>query len=273
MNQGIDFLTELYDDEDTTRGYSTLNVARSALSSVLLLPNDVPFGQHRDVTLFMKGVKALRPSVPRYMTTWDPALVLTFLGSMTPLDSLSLLQLAKKTAMLMCLTTGLRGHTLMCLDIKNLQKTDSMIMFCTKPTDFKQGGRAPVPTSIEFCKYDPEENICVFTSLCAYLERTAGLRGEATQLFITSSKPFKPIARATLSRWLLSVMTDAGIDTGTFTAGSTRAAASSAALRKGATLDTVLDAGGWKRSSTFTKFYNRPLAATKQNKFAETVLR
>ena len=273
VTDGLEFLTMLFDDEDKKRGYSAINVARSALSSVLVLPGDVPFGQQRDVMMFMKGVKALRPTTPKYISTWDPADILQLLKSWPPNENLPLLRLAEKTAVLMCLTTGLRGHTLLSLDIGNMKKSTSCISFLTSPKDFKQGGRTTVPGAVEFKRYEPDQNICVYTALSAYIMHTEPIRNEVKQLFLTSTKPHKGISRGTLSRWILNVMKEAGIDTASFSAGSTRSAATSAAKRKGADLETVLKSAGWSRASTFARFYDRPLekASTSLN-FADAVL-
>jgi len=49
VEHGIDFLASLYEEG---LGYSAINTARSALSSVLTLPGNVTFGNHPLVTRF-----------------------------------------------------------------------------------------------------------------------------------------------------------------------------------------------------------------------------
>ena len=63
VENGIDFLASLYEDG---LGYSAINTARSALSSVLTSPENVTFGNHPLVSRFLKGVFELKPSLPRY---------------------------------------------------------------------------------------------------------------------------------------------------------------------------------------------------------------
>ena len=63
VENGIDFLASLYEDG---LGYSAINTARSALSSVLTSPANVTFGNHPLVSRFLKGVFELKPSLPRY---------------------------------------------------------------------------------------------------------------------------------------------------------------------------------------------------------------
>ncbi|KAH9635903.1 hypothetical protein HF086_002463 [Spodoptera exigua] len=55
-------------------------------------------------------------------------------------------------------------------------------------------------------------------------------------------------------------LNEAGIDTSVFTAHSTRHASTSAASRAGLGIDLIRRTAGWSgTSSTFAKFYNRPI--------------
>ena len=58
-------------------------------------------------------------------------------------------------------------------------------------------------------------------------------------------------------------MNAAGIDTNKFKPGSTRAASSSKAAEAGVPMDTILQAGGWSRQTTFTKFYKKTITTAK----------
>jgi hypothetical protein len=62
-----------------------------------------------------------------------------------------------------------------------------------------------------------------------YLKQTKPLRGSETGLFVTLVKPFKHVFRDTISRWIRSVMKDAGVDVTIFKPHSTRAASTSTA--------------------------------------------
>ena len=61
--EGVNFIGELYDEGI---GYSGLNTARSALSAIITLSNNISFGYHPSVPRFMKGVYETRPSLPKY---------------------------------------------------------------------------------------------------------------------------------------------------------------------------------------------------------------
>ena len=60
-------------------GYSGINTARSALSSVLKPVDGMTFGAQESVKRFLKGVYEARPSNPRYTETWDVSKVLNYL--------------------------------------------------------------------------------------------------------------------------------------------------------------------------------------------------
>jgi len=59
----------------------------------------------------MKGVFTLRPALPRYNVTWDVNKVLNYLQKLSPLKSLSLLELSQTLLMLLLLLSGQRGQT------------------------------------------------------------------------------------------------------------------------------------------------------------------
>ena len=81
VENGIDFLATLF---TSGLGYSAINTARSALSSVLILPNNITFGAHPLVARFQNGVFELKPSLPRHSSIWDVSIVLQHLRSLGP---------------------------------------------------------------------------------------------------------------------------------------------------------------------------------------------
>ena len=94
--------------------------------------------------------------------------------------------------------------------------------------------------------------------------RTEDLRTD-TRLLLITVDPFTPATPQSISRWLRSVMKNAGIDEKVFKAHWTRSAASSKA-RQYIALDKVMQAAGWKTSVTFLKHYNKPVI--KRGEFA-----
>lgn len=74
----VEFLTECYHEG---KGYSTINTYRSALSTTLRSMHDDrgSLGSHPLVARLLKGVFILRPSTPRYSSTWDVSKVTDYL--------------------------------------------------------------------------------------------------------------------------------------------------------------------------------------------------
>lgn len=61
----------------------------------------------------------MRPPVARYMFTWDVGQVLKYLGSLYPLNDLSLKMITLKSVAFMALATAQRSQTLSSRNLKN----------------------------------------------------------------------------------------------------------------------------------------------------------
>ena len=235
----LDFLTELYEQGQQ---YSSLNTARSALSSVIVLSNEVPAGRHPLVCRLLKGVFQERPALPRYVDTWDVSLVLNYLKYHYPLEELGLKELTQKLVMLMSLLSGQQAQTLEQLHSTGIIMKDTVcIIHITTPLKHTRPGVYQAPVILP--KYS-DSRLCVVHTLCCYLERTMAVRGSETQLLISFCKPHKSVSSDTVSRWMKSVMTAAGVDTTRYKSHSTRAASTSAAARAGALVDNILSCAG-----------------------------
>ena len=114
MTSLLDFLIELH---EKGLAYSTLNTAILAFT----IPKDnSSIGSHPTVTRFMKGVYKSTPPTPRYKTTWDVQVVLTYLSSFPTVSDLPVKPLTLKTIMLVALVTVQRGQSLHMLDIQSM---------------------------------------------------------------------------------------------------------------------------------------------------------
>lgn len=256
IENGIDFLASLY---EKGLGYSAINTARSALSSVLDLPGGNTFGTHPLVTRFLKGVFELKPSLPRYTSIWDVGTVLQYLKTLHPISKLQLKTLTKKLTMLLCLLTGQRCQTLTKLDISLMQALPDKYVFTigeklktTKP------GKHLEP--IELVAYKQDESLCVVSHITHYLHMTKELRGQNCQLLISFIKPHNPVSNSTIGKWVKSILDNAGIDVTKFSGNSARPAATSYGTHTGSlTLQDILKAGGWSNAQTFAAYYNKPI--------------
>lgn len=109
VQQVLTFLTDLY---EANASYSTLNTARSALSTIITLPGNISVGNHPLVARFLKGVFQIRPAMPRYKQIWDIDIVLNYLRTASPATKLSLKDLTCKVTMLLMLLSGQRIQTI-----------------------------------------------------------------------------------------------------------------------------------------------------------------
>lgn len=87
--------------------------------------------------------------------------------------------------------------------------------------------------------FDEKPQICIARTLVYYLEKTRTIRRNSKNLLISFKEPHNPIGRQTISRWHAST---------------------SKASQAGLDINSIKKAAGWsERSSTFAKFYNRPV--------------
>ena len=65
---GLNFVAELY---HKVLSYSALNIARSALASVIVLQGNQSSGNHPLVSRFIKRIFTTRPALPKYKEVWE----------------------------------------------------------------------------------------------------------------------------------------------------------------------------------------------------------
>ena len=173
------FLTALFKKD---LSYSSLNTARSALSTIITV-DGMPIGSHPLVVRFLKGVFNLRPPVPRYKEVWDVSIVLRFLKTLSPVASLSLRSLTLKLVMLLSLVTAQRGQTFHLLDINLMSIYDSSIVFTfNKP--LKQSNPRTQVKPLVLKAYD--ESLWVFF----YLKRVPSLNRDFSCYWFPIVDPF-----------------------------------------------------------------------------------
>lgn len=248
----LSFFQSLLDS--TEQNYGTFNSHRAALA--FLLSYDV--SESTVLKRFFRGIFRSRPSAPKYEVTWDPKPVLDHLEKFSVSN---LKDSSQKLVVLLALATGQRLQTLSLIKIRDIKEDDTGLKIFV-PALIKTSGpnRAQPCLELPFFKENP--CLCVATLIKEYLKRTAALRTEdGSALFISFKKPFGPVSKQTLSRWVKEVLAKAGIDTTFFHPHSVRHASTSRAYAKGASMDVIRRSAGWSASSAvFARFYNRPVA-------------
>lgn len=262
----LKFLTVQYNSEAS---YSTLNTIRSALA--LILGKQV--SEDERISRFLKGVFRTKPCQPRYQSTWDPNEVLNFLGSWYPNHDLSIEKITKKLVTLLALSTAQRVQTLSLIRLSNIRtNANSVEIIITDCVKTSAPGRPLPKLTIPF--FTDKNQICPAKALTSYIEMTQEFRDlpHTDKLFLTYKRPIHNATSATISRWIKSVLSESGIDITIFSAHSTRHASTSAANRKGLSVDIIKRTAGWSGNSlVFAKFYNRPVIADEDSAFAEAI--
>lgn len=249
------FLRPLLEDGAS---YSTVNVARCALSAVMDTGTSNTIGASWSVSRVVKGCGNLNPPEPKYDITWDVSKVFRQMESWGKNEDLSLLRLSKKLVMLLLLCTAQRGQTVWLLPKSGLRWTEYGARFNMRH-QLKHNQPGEPLSTIKIYEYPRNRNICPVYCLKAYMARTKPLRKNIDQVFITTTKPYKPVARNTISGWVKKVLQASGIDTQKFASHSTRAASTSAALVSGVNVNTLMQQASWKCAQTFAVHYNKPI--------------
>ena len=123
---------------------------------------------------------------------------------------------------------------------------------------------------LEFPAYILDNDLCPVSVVKEYLARTKPLRGNIRSLFISFVKPYKQVAKSTISRWVKTTLALARIDLTRFKPHSVRAVFVSAASHANVPLGTILRTAGWSNQSTFAKYYLKEMH--KEGAYATTVL-
>lgn len=249
----ITFLSEQFDKGVS---YGSLNTHRSALS--LLLGNQI--GTNDCVKRILKGAYRIRPSMPKYTSTWDPQVVLNEISNWYPNTNISLEKITKKLAILLAICTAHRVQTLSLIEISNINCNDMGIeITITKLIKTSGPGRDQPLLLLPYFHDNPK--ICPATTLKDYLSMTESHRTESMRnLFLTFRRPYRCATSQSISRWIKDVLAASGVDVTVFSAHSARHAATSAASAAGVSIDTIRKRAGWTSDSNiFARFYNRPL--------------
>ena len=241
--------------------YRSLNVYRSAISSVHEKVEGEEVGKHPLIARVLKGAFNERPPQPKYTAVWQVDLVLDWFKSIGPSALLSLQTLTMKTAMLLVLTRPCRGADLAALDLNHRSFVPEGVVF--RPTHLSKQSR-PSHHGVEFFfpQFKDDVLLCPVETLKAYEQQTEKFRkGQGTaksRLFLSLVGKHSPVCSSTIARWLKSCLHKAGIDTSVFKAHSTRAASSTKAAMAGMTVEEIIHAAGWSGKGVFQKFYYRP---------------
>ena len=146
---------------------------------------------------------------PKYLVTWDVSVVLGYLKTLSPKNSLSLKQSTLKLAMLMALISFNRCDSLHKLDLRfHYFKRDGVNFII--PSHTKTSGLTKFK-EILFPAFPQDRRLCIVNYLKHYKEYNAEYRLKQSPstpdpLFLSIVSPHKPISSATFARWIKTVL-------------------------------------------------------------------
>lgn len=248
----LNFLEYLYWSKNL--GYSAINTARSAITTILDIVSDRQVGKHNIVCRFMKGVFQTRPSLPRYNEIWDIDIVLRFLDYNS--NDISLLQFNKKLATLLTMLSAQRVSTIAGIQLQDIKfNGTSLTIYITNVIKQTRPGQHQKP--LLFSCFPARRNLCMVEQTKLYIAKTSPMRPTSSgQLLLTSTTPYRAASKDTISNWIRETLQKAGVNTAPH---SIRSASSSKASNL-LPLDTVLEAGGWsQKSSVFPRYYKKQI--------------
>ena len=209
--------------------------------------------------------------MPRYQSTWDVGIVVQHLKGLSPTEEQTLQVLSKKLVTLLALANASRASDIHALDLQYHKFSEEGVLFHI--SSLTKTRRSSPPKTVFIAKFEDDSSICPVRTLQVYIKKTKHLRKSGKNgglpLFISVRKPHEAVSSATISRWVKQVLTESGIPTDIFKAHSVRAASSTAAKTKGVAVTDIMQTAGWSRSSTFEKFYYKPI---EQTTYSRTVL-
>lgn len=258
FEDAADFLAEEF--SNSSKGYSSMNTARSALSAILKPKDGFTFGKHPLTCRILKGMFRMRPSLPKYTVTYDVSIVLNFLADIPSDSELDLPSLTFKLATLMLFLSGKRSQIMEALALQFMFIDEHQAVFYI--AEIMKESRPGFHTKpLEFQAFPYNSKLCMVSCLSTYLERTTELRSDPHigRLFLSPFRPFNPVKNATIASYVRNTLSAAKIDLTTFGVHSTRSSSTSKAAANNLSLVEIYKAAGWANAGTFQKFYKKDI--------------
>jgi site-specific recombinase XerD len=241
-----DVLSFFQDYVDDRKAASTIRSVYSALLFHFRLHGVESFlTSNPIVQMFVDGAQRLAPPPTRKVVIWDPEIPLSFLQN-RPRPS-DFRPAGQEALLLLLLATGIRVDCASKLSHKIVKRTTFGQIEFLLPR--KTGNSNP--QVIKCFLKDPR--LCPLMAIEHFLSVGKSIRKPNEPFLFISSKGTRAHID-TLRHWVNDLLNECGI---VATAGSCRSASSSAAVARDVDIDTVLKAAGWKRESTFRRYYQR----------------
>ena len=202
----------------------------------------------------------------------DLTLVLRFLNtsSFEPLAEVPLRALTQKVLFLVAFATAKRVSELQALSsVVTFVHGDACLSYvpdfvakleslsCTIPRSFLVQSLSDFAAGL-----DNDLLLCPVRALRIYLDHLSTLSPLRRRLFVSPSRPSRPLSKKAISLFLRDVISSAGAsrpEVGRLRAHDIRSVSTSVAFHRNWSVSTVLESATWASSSVFTSFYLRDL--------------
>ena len=255
---------------DTIRGY------RSTLHSVLR-HSGLKINKNEDIKDVIRSLKLRTPAKNPRIVNWNLDVVLKFLVSdrFEPLEQCSLLNLTKKTFILLALALSKR--------VSELQALSRSVGFCREGALVSLAWDFRAKNDIK-CKdldrhfmikelgslvgQEEEALLCPVRTLRAYLDRTKPLVGQnMSRLFVSPRHPNSPASKNALTNLTKDLIREAHeslqpemLPILKVKAHELRGVSTTLAFKKNLSLKTVMEAAQWRCHSVFASNYLKDVA-------------
>lgn len=250
--KGIDvakFLTNLFLVENLA--YKTILLHKSAISTYCATGHE-NISKNFFVQQVLKAISLAKPQ-PKKAPIWDTKLLFDWLK--VSVNSNSLFNVSRRTALILLLASGRRIHDLTLLDIScdNLiQSEDEIILWP------KFGSKTDNGTSRQsgwLLKRHPDPHLCPIEHIRKLIQISNSRRiNSQSSMFISITGDTKSATRTMIAGWIRSVFKEAKIDA---PPGSIRSAVASKSWLENRPIEEILSRGNWKSAQTFSNFYCR----------------
>ena len=123
----------------------------------------------------IKGIFKIRPSLSKYVVTYDPGIILQHMDSLSVNYLLSMDLLTKQFCPLHCLLSGQRSQTISSLKVdRSVLAHGTYTFYIGKIQKTTRPGRHQPP--LNFQSFEPSEKFCIISFLIEYRSRTDLLR-------------------------------------------------------------------------------------------------
>ena len=263
------------------KAYNTIAGYRSAISEIHQYVDNVPIGQHPDITKAISAVFKIQPPPMPKDELMDISPSLNFICELGNNDLMSIRDLLIKTAFLVALVSASRPSDLARIDISTIKESSNgLSLDCLEPKEYKIARAHSSSTSksrtkkIFVGKYSENIHLCPYSAVKDLLSRTESWRDTANKrksLFLISRHPYNPAASDTIAGWIKSAMQHSSSDS---TAKDVRSTSASLAQKAGLDLSTILSMGNWSSNTTYQKFYQKGIKMMlEKNQVSEVILK